>query len=569
MRSVLFLLFCVSASLFAALSQEEGLSRIRAHLLLSDPVSAMKEAEVQRALFPDSQEIAKCELICMARSGRAGDAYRRLNELEATDDLELVEEVAWSFLCAAEHSAQIPVVSSSLIGNYLTRDVRAVKALMHSMRSSNAGLRMLAVRLGAAYGDAVLVDTLEAMLGTEQVWYVKLEIIRALGHLRVKSSAEKLEAILSQSEFAEEKVACVGALVTFYDDVTEEQVDLLLESKSSGLRLLGLQLLIHFDKNQWREKCLRPLMDHSVDVRCAALTTLGMLGMGELEFGGTLATLLEEDLYPVNVHAAWLLLKQNRMEGYRHLYRMAMHGDDKLRRLAAASIASSGVAGELLAEKLLKESSDPYVKVNIALHMLGGSIERNLTTKQIFNFLDQTDEKIMFEYFPGSFFTAVAPSQVRHSPHVAQYPLLVDQMVRLQLYSALAVVKAKGSEKLIAKFLDRGMSEVVQAASMTLLQEGSREALDQVKELLQDESLSDTVKLGATLVLAYAGEEEAFDQLKSMYFNFGRMEKLMIIEALASVKGQKSLSFLISLLDEHAHILRIASASAIIQSLRN
>lgn len=175
----------------------------------------------------------------------------------------------------------------------------------------------------------------------------------------------------------------------------------------------------------------------------------------------------------------------------------------------------------------------------------------------------------MFKTWGGSHFPVLCPSILRHNPQVAEYPALIDQQVHLVLYHILLVLRVPEAEQKLQQFFEHPSAELVQAAAAALVQEGSEEALEALKRWMHSDTVSESLKLGAALVLAYAGEEEALDKLEQLYPKLGKEEKLMVIEAIGHIKGKGGVQFLLGVLDESAHILRIAAASSIIQSLRN
>src|SRR5437870_4075007 len=122
-RSILFALPLV---LFAApnVSEEEGVRRIQAHLLIDDAASALKEAEVLAEAFPESRGVGTALVQAYAANGLEDKALRAWNLLAARypdlmGERNLLEDLAWGVLRKGVDSTQYAVRLASLIGAFL------------------------------------------------------------------------------------------------------------------------------------------------------------------------------------------------------------------------------------------------------------------------------------------------------------------------------------------------------------------------------------------------------------------------------------------------------------------
>ena len=170
----------------------------------------------------------------------------------------------------------------------------------------------------------------------------------------------------------------------------------------------------------------------------------------------------------------------------------------------------------------------------------------------------------MWDTFTQSFFPLVAPSTVYHVPQAPQYPTVVDHLTRLDILGKLAVLKHPQAEEAVKSFLTHQTVGVTYAASLILLEEGGKEAVDILRSLLQEES--ENVRIQAALVLALSGgDNEAVEVLQEAYEKVDRDMKVNILGALGHIGDKQSIPFLMGLLEEHHQILRIVAASALIQ----
>jgi HEAT repeat protein len=175
-----------------------------------------------------------------------------------------------------ENSPQPFVQLSSLLGASATRDAKAVPLLLKEMRGSNAWLRAVAVRLAASYGDAPLQDELLRLLKQEKVWYVRLEVIRAVGQLSLTRSKTLLKEIIAHPRtLAEERAEAMIALVGMYENVEVEDFHKLVKSSRAGLRQLACEIVAYLDLKERTGEIISLLDDTSFEVRLSPSTVWG------------------------------------------------------------------------------------------------------------------------------------------------------------------------------------------------------------------------------------------------------------------------------------------------------
>jgi len=163
-------------------------------------------------------------------------------------------------------------------------------------------------------------------------------------------------------------------------------------------------------------------------------------------------------------------------------------------------------------------------------------------------------------------FRSLAPSEVKHIEHIPHYPVVIDQLVRLDLLTMLSIVRFPQAQEAVKAFLQRRAWGVSGAAAVTLLQEGDEDALDAVRALLQDKD--ENIRVQAALILTLVGNDlNACKVLQEIYPHVDREMKVHILEAIAHVGDPKSIPFLLTVLKEPFQILRFVAASALIQCL--
>lgn len=571
----LLALFLVPVLCVGALSEEEGVRRVQAHLLIEDNLAALDEAQALARQYPESLAAAGALLEALAANGWEEAALDLWTSITAKHpemlyDRHLLEELSWGVLKKGIESNQYGIRLAAMIGAYLTHDVRAVPVLLKMMRDSNAVIRSVAVQMSASYRDAPLKDEILRMMSEEKVWMVRLEAIKAAGLLRIKELAPRLKALVQNEKTTyEERQLAIASLVEITDEISPEELRSLARSNRAGLRHLACMIALHFQMEEATPEIERLISDTHPDVRVAALNAFGLHYREKVDAAKAkeiLAAPLKDSDPAVAITAAWAALLVEPAFGRPHMERWLTDSLPESRRTAAAALAASGGRGSDLAAETLKISEDPYVKANLALGLLGQRKETAACCDILYNFLVGEKRMWMWDPRPNPLFQVLAPSQVRHSDQIPNYPEAIDQMTRLNLVSLLAQVEDPRALPALKTFLQRKNWGITGVAAATLLQEGDDSALEIVRELVNDSDPN--VRLQACLVLAMMGRDESvLRELRGAYLGAEHEKKLHILEALGRVGNAETFSFLAGVLREPFPILRVAAAASLIQSL--
>lgn len=567
----------ILASIFLAAvpTLENQVRRVHAHLLIDDTQAALLEAEKLAQNYPNSMEAWVSYLKTLAISGNEEKVLKVWDVVSSRypqlmEDRQLLEEMGWGILKNQIKSTQYATRLSSLIGIYLTRDVRAVPILLKMMSDSNAIIRTVAIQMAADYADAPLKDKIEQMMESEKVWMVRLQIIQTAGFLRLKKLSSKLKTLVqSEKTMAEERHAAVAALVSMYDSVEMEEISKLISSNRAGLRHLGIAIATHFKVKEAKENVLKMLSDTHPDVRIAALNAVGLFYRNMME-GQEVKNAIQDCLMEadprVAITASWVCILVDEKMGSECLDKWIQHPIGDIRRLAAGALARAGDRGIDLATKTLKNSKDSYVKVNVALGLIGQRKNVKSAADSIFNFLCSENKMWMWDTRENPLFKILAPSQIRHSDQIPNYPEAIDQMTRLNLVSHLAMIEDPRALDALKQFLQSKKINITGVAAAMLLQEGDESSLALVRELLGDQDPN--IRLQACLVLAVYGKDETvLIELQKAYPGSDFETKMRILEAMGSIASPEAFSFLVGALKEPFPLLRIAAASSLIQSL--
>jgi HEAT repeat protein len=572
---VFFCCLCAFSLAWACeVSEENAIRRVHGHLLIKDLSSAVKEARQFILQYPTSVKLHMTCLEALCQKGEEVEAFQQLSTLRSMQqenlDLRVVSEwLAWGVLSKGEESPLLMTRLYSLLGAGFTQDARAIPILLKEMRGSNAFLRSLAIRLSVNYGDAPLKEELLRLLKEEKMWFVRLEVMKAVGVLKIKKAKDLLQKVVAHPRtLAEEKVAAIIALVHLYDAVSSEELHQLLGSPRAGLRHLGSEMMAHFDCRKEAVLLLPLLQDDCPDVRISAMTTLGLLQVTSLQ-GKPLIEYLQDNLThlvpEVAITAGWLATVLGFEEGPLFLKKWLEQDRLPYRRLAAAAIAICGAKGSTICLEKIALEKDPYTRVNLAIGLISQRKKVSLASEVLFEALSEKDRDLWM-WSEGPLFQGLSPSDVRHMEMIPRYPQVVDQLTQLKILSYLALVKHPKALDAVKDFLRRQEWGVTGAAALTLLQEGDESSLQLVQALLTDPD--EKVRVQAALMLALFGKDPAAVQvLMQSYAGAHKELKIHILEALGAVGDLSSVPFLLDLLKEPFQMTRVVAASALIQCI--
>lgn len=578
MKLRFFALACTMVfSLSADNAEEDAARRVDSFLLLKDPIGALREARAALEKFPGSTPIRRAYLRALSEKGEEIEAWKTFhplfelcqNEKDERESRFLLETLAWGSLQKGQGAQQLFVRLNAMLGACFTRDARAVSLLIEGMRSSNSLIRSVAVQLSAMMGDKPLRQEILALLAKEINWHVRLTAIQAAGQMHLEEARPLLQkTIANDKTTSEEKTIAIITLASLYEKVEPEEMKALITGKRAGMRQLACELTAYLQLTNYAEEIAGLVRDHSPNVRMAALGALGFLPNARVQ-GKKLADVetiqkaLSDPVSSVAITAAWLLLRQGEKKAEVVFAKYLQEGQVEEQRMASAALATCGAFGVELSRKWLKTSNDLYVRVNLAMGLIG---QRAAVTESCAVIEEALHTKGLWMWDESPLFRSLSPSHVRHIEQVPNYPLVVDQMVRLDLLSVLSILRYPKALEAVEEFLKKGEWSVIGSAAGVLLEEGDEAEIEIVRGLLKD--TDDGIRTEAALLLAYRGHDpEGIDQLISAYPEASRPTKLRILEALGKSGHPKAIPFLVDVLGEPFQVLRIVAASALIQCL--
>jgi HEAT repeat protein len=570
---IFFILFATIRSPLFGITEESIVKRVHAHLLIGDVLSACSEARSGLQLYPGSKIVGNALIRALAKKGEEkammGQWQRFIEKFpEECENRELLECLAWSIIENGALSSSPKIRITAMLGGFFSQDAKGVVILRQGLRDENSFLRAAAIKLSTILSDSSLEEEILRLFKSDKSWQVRLEAIKAIGILHISEAKNDLtKLILNPESHAEEQSAAIHALVLISDELSREHISYLVESKRMGMRLLACEFIAYFEQKQDLDLLFPLLFDPHAEVRAKIFQTLGRLRISTISGHPVidLAVKGTSDANPYTaISAAWLLAITDQQQGLDVLEKGLYHPVRDIRHFTAAAIAATGKYGISLALKYFNKHEDQYVRMNLALGMIGQRIHHEEACASLYKGLLERKEKWMWEETHS--FRMLAPSKVKHDDAIPDYPEAVNQLTRLEVLQMLCMMNYPHAQHAIRNFLQEQRWEISGLASALLLTEGDESAIDLVKELLND--ADSNIKIQAALILALWGKEENVVNLLQEYYHLSDRElKSQILEGIGRVGSSSSLIFLTSRLQEPYQSLRIVAAAALLECL--
>lgn len=571
----LFIFIAFVATLLADDDNEKILARrIHSHLTLHDYPEAVREAESSLQRFPHSSlliEMSIQALACEGKERKMLDVWETYLKQypEKAENREVIEEMAWGVLKKASHSSSLVMRQMSLLAAFFSQDAKGVHILSSALRDPNYAIRAMAVKLAGHLHDHQLVEGVKALFQTEKVWGVRQKVIEAVGQMKIKSLQPNLEALIASDEsHPTEKVLAMTALLELIDAINRPEIERLSSSNRSGLRQLACKAIAHYQSERDLDCLYQLSKDPHPDVRRESIQAIGLLRPSKDE--NTVVEIArrsaQDTNYQVSASAAWLLTIYRPEEGKKVFARLLYDERREVRVVAAAALSTTGMQGVNSAVEHFRSHNDPYVKLNLALGLIGLRQASDEASRYVSHMLLTDREK--WNTVKVGIFKAIASGPTNDNEDPLSTPESDNQLLRLELLNLLAILKAPEAQQAIRNYLSERCWEISATAAVLLLTEGDESAIDIVKQLLEDPQ--PRVRLQAALILSlWSREESAIKVLEEGYLTSDWELKARILEGIGRIGSMRSVPFLIQVLKEPSQTLRLIGAMAIIQCLNH
>lgn len=483
------------------------------------------------------------------------------------ENTDVLEKISWSIIGKASKNPSPIIRQISTLAAVIGNDAKGVEILQTRIGDPNAAVRATALKLGGHLHDERIRGEVLNSIRKEKSLLVRVAAISAAGMMSLEEAKVPLFNILADRHGAlQEKIAAVAALVEIFNTIETEQIERFADSSQSGLRMLACALLHHFPEKGDVATAVKLTRDSHADVRHKALYVLGAHYVKAPESIAAARECLS-DLNPkVAITACWLLTLTAPGEGQQYFSNWLENTTPESRRFAAAALAATGKYGNPLARKVFWDSEDPYVKLNLAMSLIGQRIDVANICEQLYHIHQSHKEKWMVD--EESLFKVIQPSTVRHDDLIPNLPEAVNQSTRLEILNILAMMEYPKTAEALQQFLSERNWGISGLAAELLLAEGDENATAIVTKLL--EHPSPKIQLQAALLLAFWNQDPlSVKVLQERYITSDFNTKMQILEALGRLGEKKTLPFLNDKLYEPSQTLRVVAAVAILLHIYN
>lgn len=561
------------ASLESALSPKQLEKRINEHLIIEDYPTACHEALWGVYHYPKSKIMWLAYLRALAKSGDEKSMMANWKIFidkfpEEKNNRELLEDFAWAVINNGFHSSSPQIRVIALLGAFFSQDAKGVALLQQGFRDENSFIRAATAKLSAHLMDASLQEELLRLIRTEKVWKVRLEVIHAIGELRIVAAKRELQKIIENPQnHPEEKSAAIEALISLSEKIDHQHISTLVSSNVSGMRMLACEMVAFFEQREDVDKLFPLLEDHHAHVRAQAIQTIGKLRSPTIG-GKSVVEVAERSVADpdpiVAITAAWALTINDPNKGMPAFQRFLNHNNRDIRSLAAAALAATGKYGLKLAIKTFSENKDPYVRMNLAVGMIGQ--RANITNACDCLYEGLSKQKEQWSWNKESHFKVLSRNKEKHDDTIPNYPEAVNQLTRLEILQMLALVHYPHAQQAIKNFLKESNWGISGLASALLLTEGDDEAASLVQTLLSDSDPK--IQMQSALILTLWGKgEDTVQLLQEFYATADRELKEQILEGIGHAGSENVLPFLTERLQEPSQTLRLIAAAALLECL--
>lgn len=563
-----FLLLLYISSLMA--TEDIAVQRLQAFDVLAEPEASKEAVEEAVNAYPNSIPVVMQGIKNFARAydiDRMMWLFHRYQALNPSDPYprDLLEEMAWGVIQKGSTSVTPITRAIALIAAAIGNDARGVSLLADKMSDPHRLIRVIAIEFAAHFRDGKLQEKVLERLKTEQDPAVHIELVSAVGAMQIKQAIPYLyQVIESNRSIAEEKAAAIAALLELEHPLDKNELERCSKCNRAGLRILAAEYISETEKPEYADLLIMLLKDPLAEVRQSALMALGSLRLPDVR--ALVEPLTADKSSEVAIIASYVLMLSDPALGQEKLKPWFKSEKKEERLFAATLLSAAGKYGFPLTFQAFLETKDPFVKLNLAKTLVLQKVHEKEGTEALYQLVCDNSEKWMLKKVGP--YEVIAPCDVNHRPDVPNYPEAVNQTTRLEILNELAIAGHPQAEKAIRCFLHERPWGVTGAASTVLLTEGSDEAIELIKSLLNDPS--EKIQLQAAIILgAWGSDPDAISTLQKLYPKAAKHQKDQILEALGKIADKSTLPFLVERLEDTQPSLRLISAAAILQTLYN
>ncbi|HRD55299.1 MAG TPA: hypothetical protein PLC42_02770, partial [Parachlamydiaceae bacterium] len=390
----------------------------------------------------------------------------------------------------------------SLLAACFANDAKGIKIVEKRLKDSNSLLRGAAIQLSASLPDLKIQNELLRLMKEEPLFLIRLEAIKALRNSKYPHVKEELEKRLLNNQLEhEERALVIQSLVRISEKAKRQEIETLSKSTRVQRRLLAAEFVLEQELVEEIDLILPLLSDNRREVRKAALQTIGSWRIQEVngqDIAFKIEPLLNDLDQTVAITAAWALSLKGKEIGKKELYSFVNHPSKEVQLQASSAIGALGSSGMPLMRQAFLEASDPLIKMNLAIGLIG---QRQLL-KEASSALDECLIAIKepLKWVENGSFKYLATSQTQEAESIPDERQAKNQLARLEIVNILSILNDPKAEDALKTFLQQNTWGISAMASLLLLTEADESAIHLVEHLLDDPSKK--VRVQAALILS-------------------------------------------------------------------
>ena len=413
-----------------------------------------------------------------------------------------LEPLALSVFKSHFNSNQEPIKMAALAALSQESDARVLDLLLNAFEHPNVKIKMMALRGLSGFADEKVKKTLcEAFKQTVHP-AIGMQIAKLFGHWHDKRLLPLLlQKLKEDSMLLEEKINYILIIKELDHQISVDKIKSLASSPQASERLLATYLLsspkVHCDN----KTLIKLLKDNHLWVKQSALITTIKRKIHNTTIDQIIRGWKEEKSFELTKAYYYYGLINNSQDIVKDFIEAFNTGPIQEKRVLASILYSAGTHHERIIEKLLDENSDPYLKLQLGLHLLSGEKYKK-GIDSVKTALEQLKNKKIY-IVNESVLPFFVIEDEHNSLHVisAGQRRAMDKHFRLQIFHLLAIKKMPEAKEVLKELLKSDLFEISLDAMVHFWENFGYDDKDYLATLLEDHDPE--LRLKAALVLNY------------------------------------------------------------------
>jgi HEAT repeat protein len=413
-----------------------------------------------------------------------------------------LEPLALSLFKSHFNSNQEPIKMAALAALSQESDARVLDLLLNAFEHPNVKIKMMALRGLSGFADEKVKKTLYEAFKQTIHPAIGMQIAKLFGHWHDKRLLPLLlQKLKEDSMLLEEKINYILIIKELDHEISVEKIKSLASSPQASERLLATYLLSSPKVNCDNKILIKLLKDNHLWVKQSALITTIKRKINNSSIDKIVRGWKEDKSFELTKAYYYYGLINNSQEIVQAFVEAFNTGPIQVKRVLASILYSAGTHHEKIIEKLLDENNDPYLKLQLGLHLLSGEKYKK-GIDSVKSALEQLKNKKIY-IVNESVLPFFVIEDEHNSLHVisAGQRRAMDKHFRLQIFHLLAIKKMPEAKEVLKELLKSDLFEISLDAMVHFWENFGYDDKDYLATLLEDHDPE--LRLKAALVLNY------------------------------------------------------------------